>query len=620
MIHNSNSNPKVLFFLGAGASVPAGINGVIALVHEFKHSLQLDRKLEDLKVINSIIDLLRRWKKYKLQDYSDIDIELLLQTIEKLEDSEEEVLLEFYDNKLSILPEHIHNKHLSGEVKRFIRKNCFIPMERIDYLKRLLDFREDSKPLRIFSTNYDNSIEQFCEKKKIMCVDGFDSEGWNPRTLQELKDGIGLYKIHGSITWWRTERGDYKSLPIKTYEAITTLSSGEPSVPFIVYPGRKLEYSEPVNDLLVELKKYLRNVNYVFVIGYSFKDDHIVRLFRYAARRNSELVLFVISPEAHKIYDTMLKKHKDREFPHSLTDRSFTSESFSKDIDTDLLGRVIPLPYRFEKVIPLLKKIYLDNLERGQILENQLNEKTDEEQLNWKEWKECLACFLNCEFMEKVEEIIKKVGWNILVTEDWEFAFELNIKGLLNALSLNQEDFKEIWRTYFLEVSKGFSVEKFVYHPNLPGPGSVVPAYIQLELLRSPGNINPYHLAEYLQNHIIPIIEGKLRLVSGNKFVKIGEFLERIRNLNSYLRLWRGYDMTYDAYYRNREMLYPTEIRQLRELVKRYLERQNENMQHPIRNIIQGIERRELYKIYGGDLMRDDLSLVRLAGYLSKHH
>ena len=77
--------------------------------------------------------------------------------------------------------------------------------------------------------------------------------------------------------------------------------------------------------------------------------------------------------------------------------------------------------------------------------------------------------------------------------------------------------------------------------------------------------------------------------------------------------------MTYEVYYEIRNMVYPTEIRQLKELVNRYLASQNENMQHPIRDMIQEIEKREINKIYGGDLMRDELSLIRLTGYLSKH-
>ena len=77
--------------------------------------------------------------------------------------------------------------------------------------------------------------------------------------------------------------------------------------------------------------------------------------------------------------------------------------------------------------------------------------------------------------------------------------------------------------------------------------------------------------------------------------------------------------MTYEVYYEIRNMVYPTEIRQLKELVNRYLASQNENMQHPIRDMIQEIEKREINKIYRGDLMRDELSLIRLTGYLSKH-
>jgi hypothetical protein len=90
--------------------------------------------------------------------------------------------------------------------------------------------------------------------------------------------------------------------------------------------------------------------------------------------------------------------------------------------------------------------------------------------------------------------------------------------------------------------------DKFVYHPNLPGPGSLATAHIQLEFHRSPGNVTPYHLAEYLQDTIIPLIEEKLKIVSDNEYVKISEFLERLKSLNSYLRLWRGHDMTYDIY------------------------------------------------------------------------
>ena len=46
----------------------------------------------------------------------------------------------------------------------------------------------------------------------------FDTIGWNPELLNEIKNGIKLYKIHGSITSWKTDEDDYNNLPIKDLE------------------------------------------------------------------------------------------------------------------------------------------------------------------------------------------------------------------------------------------------------------------------------------------------------------------------------------------------------------------------------------------------------------------
>ncbi len=57
--------------------------------------------------------------------------------------------------------------------------------------------------------------------------------------------------------------------------------------------GRKLEYIEPIFDMLGEFKKQLNHARYVFVIGYSFKDDHLAKVFKYAAKRNPKLIVFL---------------------------------------------------------------------------------------------------------------------------------------------------------------------------------------------------------------------------------------------------------------------------------------------------------------------------------------
>ena len=137
-------------------------------------------------------------------------------------------------------------------------------------------------------------------------------------------------------------------------------------VPLISYPGRKLEYFEPLFDVLEELRKRLNdsNLKYIFVIGYSFRDDHIRRLFQYAAEKNHEFILFLISPSAHKIYQNNLKDYKDIDFIHSFTSKSF-AKSFNPVKTSSLSDRVICLPYKIENIVNSLNDAYLVESKSG---------------------------------------------------------------------------------------------------------------------------------------------------------------------------------------------------------------------------------------------------------------
>jgi hypothetical protein len=91
-------------------------------------------------------------------------------------------------------------------------------------------------------------------------------------------DHTNLQLLHGSVAWSRDEKGRYTRNEIAithTTEPQVNIITGEKEVPLISYPGRKLEYFEPLFDLLEELRKHLNdpNLKYIFVIGYSFRDD-----------------------------------------------------------------------------------------------------------------------------------------------------------------------------------------------------------------------------------------------------------------------------------------------------------------------------------------------------------
>ena len=222
--------------------------------------------------------------------------------------------------------------------------------------------------MNIFSTNYDLAIETLCMQNDKKYADGFGPT-WDPNEFHKPEIDVRLYKLHGSVRWYRTEEADYGSSKVRIKGIKIILDTDQEAVPLILYPGRKLEYIEPLFDMLAEFKKQLDHAKYLFVIGYSFKDDHLAKILRYAAKTSPNLVVFLISPSAHKIYNKILKRHIDIDFPHGVMFENFDKRSFNADKPSKLNGRVICLPYGIEKIANLLNPIYLQNLKDGQSYE-----------------------------------------------------------------------------------------------------------------------------------------------------------------------------------------------------------------------------------------------------------
>ena len=233
-----DSENEVIFLLGAGASVPAGINDMTSLINDLIDSLKNNNNKEELEEVSGIKKNLEQWIEVNKLD-KNVDIELIMEAVDKLENKKNEFIINFC-NDPEIKIDLKNDKHLSKYIKQFIRIKCFTLQCKIDYFKYLMEFFS-SDELNIFSTNYDNAIEQFCEKYDIKCIDKIIPF---PEDIQptKFKKIINLYKLHGSITWWRNEQGDLINIPlINTSEVITT-SLRILAVPIILYPGKKIQY------------------------------------------------------------------------------------------------------------------------------------------------------------------------------------------------------------------------------------------------------------------------------------------------------------------------------------------------------------------------------------------
>ena len=177
-----------------------------------------------------------------------VDIEILLDTVEKIENRNKEVLSSFYENtslKIEKKPSYqlVFNgkRKISEEIRLFIRRTFSNNRTNVTYLKPLNNFIREYRGLSVFSTNYDLCIEQFCKENGRTFVDGFNPY-WNPETEYGKKDDadLCLYRLHGSITWYRSEGGEYtRSNIIVSDKKSPIIVGGQEVIPLILYPGRR---------------------------------------------------------------------------------------------------------------------------------------------------------------------------------------------------------------------------------------------------------------------------------------------------------------------------------------------------------------------------------------------
>lgn len=398
---------EVVFFFGAGASVPAGVPDTRSFVSQFTESI-LDTGKK--ATVEKIVKILKVWRG------SDIDVELLLETLTKLRDKEQEPLLQFYEGGNFVLTGYYEKEPLINDLKDFIKKRAIVSERSVHYLQPLRDFVDESKPLDIISVNYDTCIEQFCSAHKLVCQDGFDVN-WNPKNFASEDTDIRLYKLHGSVIWYQSDRGGYMKLPVKTEKSEIKLITDETAENLMLYPMQKWDYAEPLLELLVEVKRLLesKECKFLVVIGYSFRDEHLRRLVWDAAKKNKQLHLLLIDPNASQIYFEKLQYYDDRQ-----------------TIRSSLYGKVVCLPYGVERILSYLKNNYLKNLKEGlreEIIQHQVENKGQKPN-----WLNCIISFVKAEYINKVEDLIGKVGVYELQPY-WRLHLESYLKMGVNLLS-----------------------------------------------------------------------------------------------------------------------------------------------------------------------------------------
>ena len=581
---------EIVFFLGAGASVKAEVPDTFSMIEKFKE--RISSKPQSLTVFNKVMTVLKEWKKDQKNNDERIDVELLLETLDKLEKRNQENLLRFYEGGKYILERYPEKKPLKEELKDFIKDCGVVKAEKIQYLEPLLGFTTENTPLDIFSVNYDICIEQLCNLYKKEYTDGFDNK-WHPELLEEQRFDIRLFKLHGSVMWYNTDRADYVKLQIKTKKAETTLITGERASTLILYPMRKWEYSGPTLELLTYFKKKLEKAKFVFVIGYSFRDLHIRRIFWDAARKNKDLIVFLITPEAHEIYHNKLEHYETPELSYTFSSH-FDPRIFDAPPRSELSGRVVTLPYKFENILPMLKSNYLHKMREAVV--NEQNLRKSELQGGNVDWWHVFTRFIECEHMQKVKEILNKISWSELIkNKGWNVALETSFKALLTTLATKNLNDAKKWLERTTEFFQTLNVEKLSFDP-MRDP----PEIRMLFRYNESSGISSEQLLKTIEK-LLEASNRKTILMKGIEIKEIKEIHERIESLHSYLSQFPQNLRIWD-YLALRRKNYSPEITNLKIEYGKFIKTYSKEQMNTIISMLKEIEKKELVKIYGGQI------------------
>jgi NAD-dependent SIR2 family protein deacetylase len=277
---------SVIFLLGAGASVNAGMPLVAQLTTELRDRLPYIRDINGERR-TEFLDLFNALAEYEPGIRSNYErfFEWLRFLVQGQSGSFKKAVTFSLDQRLvDAAPFLIFS--IKQPILEILRSRHQCATYQPGYFARLGDFLSQRSRLKVFTTNYDLCVEDACRSKGIDIGTGFHrSTGrWSPSLFRNEEPGINLYKLHGSLNWGLNDNLQDQFL----VERYPPEWNNEPEL--LLGPGSKLQHDDPFVTLYSEFHEALRQVSTCVAIGYSFNDSHIEEPIRQASRRGMKVI------------------------------------------------------------------------------------------------------------------------------------------------------------------------------------------------------------------------------------------------------------------------------------------------------------------------------------------
>ncbi len=320
---------RAIFLLGAGASVEAGVctgDQITSILVNYNSYCPSEH--------GAAIENLLRYIQVRIADYlgvaaSEVNFEYILGALVELSRRDEYPIVPFLgegDNLVKKLERRVPLREVVDKLYALLRELLFL-RKPVGYLDPLKDFLTITKPLDLFTLNYDLSCETAFREARISLTTGFRLRNnerpiWDPKTF-EGGSSVRLFKLHGSIDWatffrypppkgqsWREAESYIEHYPVRLQ-----------CEPYPVYPvqppdrssgfvgvmnfgtRKELLYASPQFTILFNhFLTALSVAEVCVVVGYSFRDQRINdALVEAVVSRKGSLRLMVVDPSAQRI-------------------------------------------------------------------------------------------------------------------------------------------------------------------------------------------------------------------------------------------------------------------------------------------------------------------------------
>lgn len=290
------SNMKNIHFLfGAGVSA-----GAIPTMKEF--IVEIEKKIKDKLLQQETFKKLKENNNENLEDilgilYSKRDYQLGVKEEDKDTDELIKIIEEAIFEKINI---------------DFSETSCEAVIDTYKTFYQKVTYRnKDLSRVNIFTTNNDLFNERVLDNLNINYNNGFGGgleRFFNPARFgytfskkietsiekyEALDNMIYLYKLHGSINWIEKEGNSLFNIQ----EINIKHTDIKPTESVLIYPNplkQSKSLTSPYTDIIREFQKKLLLQNSVlFVIGYSFSDDHLNNIIYQALSSNSSISIVI---------------------------------------------------------------------------------------------------------------------------------------------------------------------------------------------------------------------------------------------------------------------------------------------------------------------------------------